>query len=232
MGSKRAYFGTLPLWSHLRRATPGEERANPVDVVLGVDQPRALFIPASENAAGGVEVLTWGAPNQVQDDQDGWNATRSAIKLAVRARMPYGFPLVLNHDDGLDRLIDNGASDTYEFTAPHAFAVGDVLYFVRPSTATDRASLHLFGWSTVESIPDATSVVLAADPGTDDYAPEAGDLVMRAATLFHPLHLPAAPQFAQAKTGDHYSPEIAWRFVGTPTTEIHSVAADIFTLPT
>lgn len=232
MGSKRSIFGNLQLWSHARSATPAEERGNPVDVVAGVDQLTSLHVPASPNTTGGIEVVTWGGRNPAAKTQSGFLALRAAIKAAVRARMPYGLPLVWNEDDALDRVLASGAATTYVLSAPHAFSVADLLYFFRPTTAVDRASLHLFGWAAVESIPDATSVVLAEDPTTDDYSPEAGDLVVRASSLWSPLYAVGSPQFARPKTGDHYSPEVTWRFVGVPSVELHAAAADLTSLPT
>ncbi len=231
MGSKRGWFGTSPLWSHLRRATPSEERGNPVDVVIGVDRAVATHLPFSPNVTGGVDVVTFGMANPGAQDQGGWDATKGAIRAAMRARMEYGFPLVLNADDALDRVVAGGAGDTYEFTVPHVFAVGDVLYFVRPSSAVDRAALHEFGWARVTAIPSALEVELDADPSTDDFGPEAGDRVLRVSSLWTPLFVVGAPQFGMAKSGDHHSPEILWRFQGSPSTEIHAAAVDLTVLP-
>lgn len=220
MGHKRAIFGNLRLWSHARSLNEQEDRGNPAQVALGVDQGRALVIPASPNAHGGIEVVTWGGPGSVKT-QAAWIAMKAAIRAALRARHEYGFPLVWVEDDTYDRVVESGAGTGYVFTANHAFVTGDVLFFYRPSDATDRASLHAFGWAEVTATPAADAVTLDADPSTDDYAPEAGDLVVRVSSLFTPLYCGGIRQMGRPGRGDYYSPEIVWPFTGVPTTEIH-----------
>lgn len=103
MGQKRAIFGNLRLWSHARSLNEQEDRGSPAQVALGVDQDRALVIPASPNAHGGIEVVTWGGPGSVKT-QAAWIAMKAAIRAALRARHEYGFPLVWVEDDTYDRV--------------------------------------------------------------------------------------------------------------------------------
>jgi len=221
MGHKRAIFGNLRLWSHGRSLNEQEDRGNPAQVALGVDQDRALVIPDSVNVHGGIEVTTWGGPGSALT-QEAWIALKAAIRAALRARHAYGFPLVWCADDAFDEVIASGAGATYATVADHGFVAGDVLYIYRPSEDTDRAAIHAFGWGTVQSVPASDEVTFVADPSTDDFAPEAGDLVVRVSSLFTPLYCGGIRQMARpSKGGDYYSPEIVWPFTGVPTTEIH-----------
>ena len=226
MGAKRAIFGNLRLWSHARSVSEQEDRGNPPQVVLGVDQDRALVIPESENVAGGIEVVTWGGPGAAKT-QAAWIAQKAAIREALRARHRYGFPLVWVEDDDYDAALASGAGVSYVTAAAHAFEVGDVVYLYRPSDATDRASLHAFGWGTVTATPTSTGLTFAADPTTDDYAPEAGDLLVRVSSLWTPLYCGGIRQMGRPSKGDYYSPEIVWPFTGVPTTEIHRTPGSV-----
>lgn len=226
MGTKRAIFGTLRLWSHARSLAEQEDRGNPAQVVLGVDQDRALVVPDSPNAAGGIEVVTWGGPGAAKT-QAAWIAQKAAIREALRARHGYGLPLVWCEDDDFDAVLASGAGTSYVTAAAHAFEVGDVVYFYRPSDATDRAALFAFGWATVTATPTSTGLTFDEDPSTDDYAPEAGDLLVRVSSLFDPLYCGGIRQMGRPAKGDYYSPEIVWPFTGVPTTEIHRTPGSV-----
>lgn len=227
MGQKRAIFGTLRLWSHARTLDVTEDRGNPPQVALGVDQDRALVIPDSPNVAGGFEVVTWGGPVATKT-QAAWISQKAAIRAAVRARHRFGAPLVWVDDDAFDAEIASGSGTSYQTAAAHDFAAGDWLYLYRPTDGIAEADLKAYGWARVASIPPGpgTGIELETDPSTDDFAPEAGDVVVRVAALFTPLYI-GAPQFSRPARGDYYSPEVRWAFHGVPTTEIHRVEGSV-----
>lgn len=227
MGSKRAIFGNLRLWSHARRLEEQEDRGFPAQVAMGVDQDRALVIPASPNVHGGIDVVTWGGPTATLT-QAAWIAQKAEIRAALRARHGYGFPLVWCEDDAYDEVVASGSGTGYVTSSAHAYVVGDVLFFYRPSDDEDRAAIHAFGWGEVTATPSSTGITLDADPSTDDYAPEAGDLIVRVSSLFTPLYCGGVRQMGKpGKGGDYYSPEIVWPFTGVPTTEIHRTTGSL-----
>lgn len=228
MGHKRAIFGNLRLWSHARTLQEQEDRANPVQVALGVDQPRALRIPASPNVDGGIEVVTWGGPGAAKT-QAAWIAQKAAIRAALRARHEYAMPLVWVEDDDFAAVLASGTGTSYQTTAPHPFTAGDWLYFYRPSDDADEYAVHAFGWARLTTFPadPGTGLVLLADPSTAYYAPEAGDLVVRVSSLFTPLYCSGIRQMGKPARGDYYSPEIVWPFTGVPTAEIHRVEGSV-----
>ncbi len=225
MGSRRAWFGNLPLWSHLLRDSYSVARANAVAVDLGLDQDRALHRPGAPNATATLEVTTWAGPAAGDRTPERWRSARAAMHAAIRARLRYGFPVVLCEDDALDRTLEAGAGLSYQTSTQHAFEIGDVLYLVRETQDTDRAALHWFGWGTVAAIAEANLVTFEADPTTDDYSPEPGDRILRVSSLWSPLYCPGIREIARAKVGDVYSPAIVWPFLGLPDDEVHAGGA-------
>jgi hypothetical protein len=224
--AKRVYFGNLRLHSHARFPVAQEDRANQVSIGLGVDRDVALHVPSSPNVSGGFEVTTYGEPHAAQS-QEAWIEIKESMREAIRARMAYGFPLVWCADDSYNRVVDHGAGVTYFTTAAHGFVTGDYVYFYRPTTETDRAALHWFGWGKVTSTPTSSSFVVDADPSSSDYAPDPGDVLVRVSSLWTPLYAgairPIAPQ--GGPKGDFYHGAIVWPFVGIPSTRIGRVGA-------
>lgn len=235
MGHKRSYFGNLPMWSHARTPAPSEERGNPVQVGLGVDQDVALHVPRSPNVTGGIEVVTYGAPHPTYLTQEAWTAVKAKMRMALRPRMGYGFPLVWCADDSLDRVVQSGGGLTYTMTANHGWVIGDRLYFFRTVTepASTLANMSLFGWGVVAAVPGAAIVTLDVDPSTSYYSPLAGDKVIRASSLWNPLYAqPIRPIAAQGgDSGDFYHPQITWPFAGVASTELHAVSVDLAARP-
>lgn len=228
--AKRAYFGNLRLWSHARDNTRQSDRGNPVSVALGVDQDRAIHDPASVNRTGGREVRTYGAPHPTYLTQEAWTAVKDAAHDAIEARMGYGFPLVWCADDSLDSVVQSGAGTSIMAVGTPIFAANDYVFFHRPSTGTDRASLHYFGWARVATPGSAgVAIIFATDPATADYAPEPGDKMCRVSHLWTPLYCQAIrPIGVQGgQRGDYYNPSIVWPFVGSPTTTIHRVSVSL-----
>jgi len=227
MGHKRAIYGSLRLWSHARRLEAEEDRANQPQVVLGVDQDRALVLPDSPNAHGTISVTTWGEPRSVKT-QGSWISQQAAIRAALRARQRIGCPLVWVEDDAYSAVLASGAGTSYQTTEAHPFAVGDWLYFYRPSEEHYESDVRAFGWARLTTFPTVpgTGLEMLSDPGTAHYSPAAGDLVVRVSSLLSPLYV-GPVRFGRAVRGDYYSPEITWSFHGIPSTEIHRVEGSV-----
>jgi len=230
VGNKRAYFGNLLLWSHARHPVRAQDRGNPPQVGMGVDQDRAIVIPASVNETGGIDVTTYGEPH-ANLTQEAWIDLKDAMIDALAVRKPYAQPLVWCADDARNRVLDSGSGTSYVSTAAHGFAVGDRLFFVRRTETTTEAALHYYGWTKVTSTPSGTTFGVDVDPTTAHYTPTAGDALVVISSLWYPLCAlrvdPITPQ--GGPKGDYYHGALVWRFVGVPTTRLSRIGASVNT---
>lgn len=163
--NERYFYGDLRLWQHGLDHVEAPARGQLLSF-QGVDQKRALVIPASANHQLELAVRCFGAPNPASKTRRGFRAILRALRVALEDRSLRADPVVWVEDDSRSKVVGGYAAPTITSVA-HGFADGDVV-LVR------RLGAGLFSLATVSAAAADTFVVTAV-AGTALHAIAAAD---------------------------------------------------------
>lgn len=203
--NERYYYGDLRLWQHGLEHAEAPSRGQLLSF-QGVDQLRALVIPASPNNDLEVGVRCFGAPNPASKTRAGFRAILRAMRAALEARSARGDPLVWVEDDTRSKAVSAYAAPTVT-SAAHGLSTGDVV-LIR------RLGAGLFSLVTV-TVTGANTFTVAAVAGTALHAIAAADEIHLVEGYWLGMVFAGLDRIEPAPDQDWWSDGIGYRFKGS-----------------
>lgn len=201
---ERYYFGDVRLHKHGIDHV-GAPARRVMQTFDGVDQIRALVLPASASNSRGVRVRCFAAPNAASPDRKGFRSDLEAMARLLEARSLRSDPLVWIEDDTLSKAVGGYAAPAVTCVA-HGRTTGDVV-LIR------RLGLGLFSLATV-TVTGADTFNVAAVAGTALHAIAAADEIHLVEEYYLGMAFAAMGE-VQPGEGDFWSDGVQYGFLGS-----------------
>lgn len=166
----RFFYGDFELW--LEAIEPDEQDARGVlQEFAGIDRPKKMRIPASENMSNDLRVRCVGPPNPGAKNQAGWIARKRATRLALWARARYSYPVCWILDATAKNTLAALGPPLQTTANPHGLIVGDVV-LGRP--AAGGVQTHYL--ASVATVPNPNELTISVIEQADlTVTPAIGD---------------------------------------------------------
>lgn len=197
-----AYYGDLKLETELRSIVPSEARGN-VQVHIGVDRLRALYVTTSPNYTTPLEVRCFWAPES-DFSKTGFRAREMAVREALVARSEELHPVFWIEDDSLSKTVGSYSAPSVTSTS-HGFSDGDVVLIRRLGSG-----LYTYG-----QISNATTNTF--DLG-DSHGITTGDDIHLVEKYWAGMVYNQMGAITPAEHGDYYAEDVTYSFSGSGDT--------------
>lgn len=214
--NERYFYGDLRLWQYGLDHVEAPMRGQLLKF-QGVDQKRALVIPASANNELELKVRCFGAPNPASKTRRGFRAVLRAMRVALEDRSLRADPVVWVEDDARSKAVTGFATPTIT-SAGHGFSNGDVV-LVR------RLGAGLFSLATVGAAAANTFQVTPV-AGTTLHAIAAADEIHLVEGYWLGMTFAGLDEVAPGDE-DWWTEGIGYRFAGSGSTSYARTTAAV-----
>lgn len=214
--NERYFYGDFRLYHHGLEHVEVPARGQLLSF-QGVDQKRALVIPASANHQLELQVRCFGAPNTASKTRRGFRALLRALRVALEDRSLRADPVVWVEDDSRSKSVTSFGAPTVT-SAGHGFSNGDVV-LVR------RLGAGLFSLATVSNAAANTFDVTAV-AGTALHAIAAADEIHLVEGYWTGMVF-AGLEPVQPGEEDWWSDGVGYRFAGSGSSSYARTGASV-----